>query len=151
MRDVRLTKQIYKHSRIDYETKHIKNWCHYTHKLLRSIGLEHIWQSQEIGDKKSWNTLIKLTMRDREEENWKKEVSKKPKLRTYMKLKTKLKREEYLMEDEVKMRRRLTQLRGGTNELRIEEGRWRKEKIEERVCLMCGSGSVEDETLYVGV
>ena len=40
----------------------------------------------------------------------------------------------------MRLRRRLTQLRGGTNELRIEEERWRREKLEERVCLMCGNG-----------
>ena len=39
----------------------------------------------------------------------------------------------------------MTQLRGGTNELRIEEGRWRRERLEKRICLMCGSGRVEDE------
>ena len=76
-------------------------------------------------------------------------MNKKPKLRTYIKLKTNLKREEYLKEDEVRLRRRLTQLRGGTNELRIEEGRWRREKLEERVCLLCGSGRVEDEMHFM--
>ena len=58
-------------------------------------------------------------------------------------------REEYLMEDDVTLRRRLTQLRGGTNELRIEEGRWRRERLEDRVCLVCGSGKVEDERHFV--
>ena len=76
-------------------------------------------------------------------------MERKTKLRTYKKLKTKLEREEYLMEDDVTLRRRLTQLRGGTNELRIEEGRWRRERLEDRVCLVCGSGKVEDERHFV--
>ena len=53
----------------------------------------------------SWNSLINLTIRDREEEIWKIEMSKKPKLRTYIKLKTNLEKEEYLMEDDIRMRR----------------------------------------------
>ena len=88
-------------------------------------------------------------IKDREEEKWREKINTKPKLRTYKKLKTRLEREEYLREDDMRLRRRLTQLRGGTNELRIEEGRWKREKIEERICLFCGSGSVEDEMHFM--
>ena len=59
-----------------------------------------------------------------------------------------------LMDDECKsrcvevdckrQRRMLAKLRGGTAELRIETGRWRGLKREERICKNCRSGEVED-------
>lgn len=44
-------------------------------------------------------------------------------------------------------RRMITKLRSGTNHLRIEQGRWRGEAVEERCCLFCKI--VEDEKHYV--
>ena len=43
-----------------------------------------------------------------------------------------------------RQRRMLAKLRGGTAELRIETGRWRGLKREERICKNCRSGEVED-------
>ena len=38
----------------------------------------------------------------------------------------------------------LMKLRGGTAELRIETGRWRGLRGDERICKMCDRGEVED-------
>ena len=43
------------------------------------------------------------------------------------------------------MESEFAKLRGGTNRLRIGQGRYRKEKVEERVCELCGSKKIEDE------
>ena len=49
----------------------------------------------------------------------------------------------------------MTRLRGGTNELRIETGRYpntnrdRRLEINERRCLLCMSGEIEDERHFV--
>ena len=43
-----------------------------------------------------------------------------------------------------KMRRVLTKLRGGTEELQVEMGRWRGLRREDRKCVECGSREVED-------
>ena len=49
----------------------------------------------------------------------------------------------------------MTRLRGGTNELRIETGRYaittrdRRLDVHERRCLICLSGEIEDETHFV--
>ena len=40
----------------------------------------------------------------------------------------------------------MTALRGGTNSLRIEVGRWKGEWIHERTCTLCAKGEIEDET-----
>jgi hypothetical protein len=71
------------------------------------------------------------------------------KLRTYITLKRKLEREKYL---EVRNRYgapELTKLRGGSNRLRIETGRWSLIPKEERFCEICLSGEVEDETHFM--
>ena len=39
----------------------------------------------------------------------------------------------------------LAKLRGGANRLRIEQGRYVKERVEERLCLLCEEKKVEDE------
>ena len=74
----------------------------------------------------------------------------KPKLRTYRVLKTGLEYERYLDgEGKRNGRRWITNLRGGSNGLRIETGRREKLEVEERVCDICGSGEVEDERHFM--
>ena len=76
-------------------------------------------------------------------------MEKKPKLRLYRKLKNRLVIEDYVVELEREKRRQLTMLRGGTNKLRIETGRWRREKEPERVCNVCLCEDVEDEKHFL--
>ena len=57
-----------------------------------------------------------------------------------------LEKEEYLetiMDREE--RRKMTALRGGTNALRIEVGRWKGEPLYDRTCTLCAKGEIEDE------
>ena len=82
-------------------------------------------------------------------------MTTKPKLRTYQQLKTNLVMEDYLICKDHKARAVITRLRGGTHELRIETGRYpittrdRKLEVEERRCLLCISGAVEDEQHFM--
>ena len=75
-------------------------------------------------------------------------MKKRDKLRTYVKLKDRLVLEPYVVELDRDKSRELTMLRGGSNRLRIETGRWkresRREKVEERVCKVCLCGEIED-------
>ena len=57
--------------------------------------------------------------------------------------------EDYLNEMNRDKHRQLTMLRGGTNHLRIERGRWVGEKIEERVCMVCLCDDVENEQHFL--
>lgn len=43
----------------------------------------------------------------------------------------------------------LVKIRGGTNRLRIEQGRYVKEEVEERVCVFCDAKQVEDEKHFM--
>lgn len=65
-------------------------------------------------------------------------------------MKTELKSELYLEHDNPLSRRLLTMLRGGTNRLRIETGRWKKIPVEQRICQICLScDQVEDEAHFL--
>ena len=46
-------------------------------------------------------------------------------------------------------RKLIAALRSGTNWLRVETGRWSKEMVENRKCMVCASGSVEDEEHFL--
>ena len=79
-------------------------------------------------------------------------MDKKRKLRTYRTFKKELKLEQYLISDiNKKGRCLLTKIRSGTNDLRIETGRWKRpvEKVEQRVCRMCMSRDVENEEHFI--
>ena len=77
---------------------------------------------------------------------------RQPKLRMYRTFKTKLQIEPYLLTDKNKRGRYLfTGLRTGSNQLRIETGRWKRpqEHERERVCMICMSGEIEDERHFI--
>ena len=114
------------------------------------LNLGHLWVSEEVGDLESWNTLITQAFKDREVTQWKERMERKPKLRLYRTFKSQLVREEYLDTDlPFDIRKQITQLRSGTNKLRIESGRWNKEELENRVCKLCSMEVLEDEVHFL--
>jgi hypothetical protein len=166
--DTRLVRRVYQLSREAYQEHYTnRNWCYDLHELLIKYDLECLWGNEnfvrhpeqvpreehtETRLKRYWETMIYNHVQRVEEENWKKRMAKKPKLRTYQTFKDKLKLESYLLSEKEKTGRYLlTSIRTGTNKLRIETGRWkkRKEKVEERVCIQCGSGEIEDEKHFI--
>jgi len=118
--------------------------------------MEEIWQQGTIEcDEKTWDKELREKIQEREEKEWRERMNTKPKLRTYRTLKQTLKFEPYLKHDDPQAREIMTRLRGGTNELRIETGRYpntnRDRRLEphERRCLLCMSGEIEDEKHFV--
>ena len=92
------------------------------------LGLEEVWEGERVGPAEEWGPIIKSAIAAREEREWAREMSEKPKLRTYRKLKSKLSFEPYLNCGDSWRRSLVTMIRGGTNMLRIERGRWDNEK-----------------------
>ena len=71
-------------------------------------------------------------------------------------MKSRLELEEYLLDDECRYGRyEMTKLRSGTNRLRIEKGRYEKNREgkrlnpEERTCQVCMTGVTEDEKHFM--
>jgi hypothetical protein len=155
----RLVKRVYDQSRIEYTVRNKNNWIKVIHRLAMKYDLMSVWNEEknirvrlEGGNieaaKKFWIKKVFVNIQRVEEEEWKAEIARQPKLRTYSSFKTKLELEPYLLLDKCKKGRYLfTALRTGSNKLRIETGRWKrpKEPEKERVCMACMSGDIENE------
>ena len=134
MKKSRLIYKIYKERRREFikEGKRDKrNWCYWTWHYLKDLHLEHVWESEKLPVGKNFDSLVKKLVRKKEESEWRENMKKKSKLRLYRQLKDRLVLEDYVVELDRAKRRQLTMLRGGTNSLRIEIGRWRGESEEE--------------------
>jgi hypothetical protein len=160
MEDDRIVKIIYRESRRRMEAEEdartrgenvvmTNTWCRYTRKLMKELHFEQEWAEETVPPEEEWNEILRERIHDREQVKWRTHCLLKPKLRTYSTLKKELKTEPYL---EVHHRGgipELVKLRGGTNRLRIEQGRYIKEKLEERICEFCDSKEVEDEKHFL--
>jgi hypothetical protein len=152
MSEDRLVKKIYRIRRAaEEQVQDEKNWCHRTKALLEQLGLGNMWQSEQIGvSQGGWMSQVKAVIKDREQRLWRLEIEHKPKLRLYRTLKTELEHEVYLEHDNYWWRRLFTMLRGGTNRLRVETGRWEQETLNKRICEICLSrDQVEDESHFL--
>jgi len=148
MPDHRIPKILYRQSKIRLDMGDpTPTWCRYTKALLNQIGLGHFWETQELPPENQWAKLVRENIHEREEKDWIQEMRDHSKLRTYVTLKRKLEREKYL---EVRNRfgaPELTKLRGGSNRLRIETGRWSqipKEEVEDETHFMLSCSVYED-------
>jgi hypothetical protein len=167
MEESRLVKQIYQSSKAAYQSRWVENWSAAIHRLLLKYNLGHLWNDESIitnlegiewedrtirGHRKFWVGIIKKKIQEEEEKEWKKAMEDKPKLRTYRTIKNKLELEEYLIANTNREGRYImTSLRTGSNDLRIETGRRTRprEKIEERLCMECMEGDIEDEKHFL--
>ena len=118
-------------------------------KLLSKLKLETVWHAENVGAEEEWNKFIRDKIHEREQIAWRTKCLMRPKLRTYVKLKTQLRTEPYLEVYHQGGIPELAKIRGGTNRLRIEQGRYVKEEVEERVCMFCESKEVEDEEHFM--
>ena len=75
-------------------------WCDYTRKIMKELGLEEYWEKQDVEKihKGEWRVIVGKKMQEKEQEEWKRRVESKSKLRTYRKVKTELETEGYLEE-----------------------------------------------------
>ena len=116
---------MYVESRKRYEAGKSSKWCKYTHELLKELGMNDVWQQGTITcNMTTWDKELREKIHAREEKEWLARMQTKPKLRTYRTIKHKLEFEPYLNHDNTYARETMTRLRGGTNELRIETGRY---------------------------
>ena len=150
MKESRLVKQIYNIRRADMmfdeETAKRRNsWCYQIKEILASIGMEKLWDKPKHQEKEFWKSFSKSKLEERANEDFRKGVFSKSKLRKYAAIKSAIGFEDYLdMHKQEKGRAIMTQFRGGTNELQVELGRRRGQPRDERICQVCYNG-VEDE------
>ncbi len=123
-----------------------KNWCYEFKCLCETLDITAIYINKEVVDLNIVRDKLKEVMIS----NWRDEVNSKPKLRTYVYIKDNVEVENYVKYCYNRQNRSLlAQLRCGTLPLKIETGRFTKLAVEDRVCIMCNLGKVEDEVHFV--
>jgi hypothetical protein len=149
MDDSRLVKQIYRHCKT--KTAGLKtSFCHHIRNLLISLNLEHIWLSEKIGNHKDWSKLAETSVNQRDANLWSMAMQKKSSLRLYRVIKSALRREEYTMWGLAPDHRSCyARIRSGSLHLRIRTGSWNKEPEKDRVCQVCLTGKVENESHFL--
>ncbi len=117
------------------------NWCADV-KKFEEPEFEYCFNEMCPVDINMFRNLMIL----RSEKTWRDTIGFKPKLRTYCTFKTEFVLENYLQGYMPRHERSLlVQFRSGTMPLRIETGRWQGKPLQERLCLVCNTGIVEDE------
>ena len=149
MDDSRLVKQVYR--RCKQTNSRLKgSFCEAVRKTLEKLKLEHLWASEQIGKFKDWVIFINACVKRSETDLWQHKLSESRKLRTYRLLKTELRQEEYLSwQLPTHQRSQYARLRSGTHQLRVETGRWKEEKEEERICRICVTGKIDTEEHFL--
>lgn len=125
-----------------------REWCVETKRLLVELGLGELWETEAVGEDKSWKSLVRRLMHEREEMRWRQSMVGKTTLERYMRIKTTLRKEWFLGESRVWVRR-WVMMRASASCLEVTVGRWKKVLLEKRVCGWCGSGEVEDEEHFL--
>jgi len=119
-------------------------WTYRVIDLMKQLNLYD--QDINMLSRKAWDMLVRGAIHTRALDNWKKGVLSKPKLRTYRLFKKHLSYENYLDDSDLR-KFTMVKLRSGTSNLEIEKGRWKKQKVEERLCQFCPQ--VEDEAHFL--
>ena len=140
MSDSRLTRVI-----MEWDIISHGEWTRNIERLMGSIESVHCFEAREPIDIAAAQEHLLKQYQD----NWKRELTKKPKLRTYCKIKDEYKTESYLCANLPKYKRALiSQIRGGSLPLALEYGRYAKLPVEEWICELCRS-DVETETHFL--
>ena len=137
MTDQRLTKQVFLVDKMFCKD----NWCSEIKWLFDKTEMNSNFDMVEI-DVNNFETKIAEYFNKK----WKDSLLTKPKLRTYMTYKNCLESEEYVKHCLSRRKRSLlAQFRMGVLPIAIETGRFKNEPVENRICQLCNSNTVEDE------
>jgi hypothetical protein len=145
-----LTKDKEQLRKVKREVRRMKteSWCACTFATLMRYGLDKQWEREWLDS--DWVSVVKRAVKEKEQEEWRRRMQLKPKLRTYRKVKDELKMESYLLTCNGHAGAYdLFRLRSGSNVLRIETGRYVGLDEKDRTCLCCMSDETESEDHFL--
>src|SRR3569623_639916 len=149
MADSSPVKKVYSYCK-DYTATQKGSFCYSVKNILGQLNLGHLWVSEQVGEPKEWGSLVMASVRLKDLETWELALQKKEKLRVSRTLKFNLKQEEYISWSlPAEHMSHFAKLRSGSHHLRVEKGRWKVEQEEDRVCLVCLTGKVENELHFL--
>jgi len=136
---------LYKVFEYDYN-KCKKNWSSDMKSIFSELSLSELFSNKKLLSLQFVeNKLFELYSI-----NWKNEVVTFKKLRTFVTFKKHFKEEKYLLAHLSRRERSLlAQLRLGILPLRLETGRYKGEKEEDRICMLCNNNEIENETHFL--
>ena len=138
MDDTRLTKNVFKYDlQLNGKfTRFISDLCE-QHNIDQSFTHRQLINLESIKQKAMLDYIT----------DWKQDVSNKPKLRNYKHFKTEFGVENYVKTFLPKNKRSLiAQTRMSILPIRVETGRFVGEALDDRLCTICSSNAVEDES-----
>ena len=144
MNDEILTKKVFLY---DYSQCNTYSWCSEIKSLFEYMGLPpEFYQSMTRCDINS----CEQTLSRKYNYEWSMQCAEMPKSRTYITFKTNYKTANYVKSYLSKQGRSfLAQLRFGVLPLRVETGRYRGLRPEQRTCQTGDSGDVENECHFI--
>ena len=127
-----------------------KNWAHEIRKILREIGCEYIWESENAMHS-NFIDLAKQTLIDLYINEWHTSLSSSSKYINYVLYRSVFCHENYLCSiKSYKHRRALSCLRLSSHSLEIEVGRYHpRTPWEQRTCRYCQRQDIEDEFHFI--
>lgn len=123
-----------------------RSWAGRTRVLMESVGLGIYWN---MGIQIP-NDLLHFYPKEKYKEEFHASVEAKAKLRTYNKIKSTTEVSSYVRANVPKPMRSLSaQLCCGVLKIRLETGRYNNEDLNERQCVLCDSGAIEDKMHFL--
>ena len=137
---------VYK-SAVDDISKGLKNWVGNVKSLLEEFGFAHVWLNPSCINLKTFPCVFKQRLMDCFMQKWHSDLQNNGVLVLYKHFKIDFSYECYLNICPTKYRIAFSKLRLSSHTLLIETGRYGRNRTErnERRCIMCDSGDVEDE------
>jgi hypothetical protein len=156
MCDNTIVKQVY-NMMLQLDNLNCITWCSTIRKTLYEYGFNQCWELQETMSLVNLVADFKKSVYSRYTAWWQVEINntvKHPLLRVYRLFKSDYRMEPYLIDiSDSKVRRSLSRLRLSSHNLHVETGRHCRPKtpLEQRLCLICNDGNVEDEMHFIEV
>ncbi len=141
MSDDRLTKNIF-----IWDTFHCHPWASELKSVFYLNKTSFIFHNKLVCDIQEIRRNMVLMYR----EKWSIDLRHKPKPRTYCVIKNSYSDESYVKYNLTRRQRSLcAQLRSGTLPIALETGRFNATPEEDRVCLLCDLGGIENEIYFL--
>ena len=122
------------------------SWSRIVKKILKDYNLLRYWNENQPVPL----DLVKTKIDEQFHNDWEQHCATKPKLRTYILFKDDTNVATHIKCNVPKYERSLiSQLRLGILPLRIETGRFSNLDVQDRTCLVCNTGKVEDENHFL--
>ena len=151
MQDSKLVKIAYL-TLLDLDSSGFSNWVSKVRNILTNNNFSNIWEDTEllINNSDSFLLSFKEVIYSNYITKWKNNITLYPKLRTFITFKTEFKLENYLTTvRDYKLRKCLSTFRLSSHKLEIERGRYDGTPVDERICKLCSTNTIEDENHFL--